>query len=116
MDCLFCGIVGGSVPSDKVYEDEVIYAFRDISPEAKCHVLVVPKKHIGSVDELEDEDGKIVAHIFSKLPEIGRLGGCDNGYRVITNCGDDAGQSVHHLHFHVLGGEKLPLHVIGGKE
>ncbi|MCD7943740.1 MAG: histidine triad nucleotide-binding protein [Clostridia bacterium] len=116
MDCLFCKIIGGEVPSDKIYEDDMIFAFRDIAPEAKCHVLVVPKKHIGSIDELKSEDGEIVAHIFSKIPEIARLGGCTDGYRVISNCGHDAGQSVQHLHFHVLGGEKLPLHINGSME
>lgn len=113
MDCLFCKIVAGEIPSGKVYEDEWMYAFRDISPEAKVHVLVVPKKHIGSMDEITAENSAVVARIFEKIPEIARLAGCENGYRVISNCGPDAGQSVLHLHFHILGGEVLPLHIRG---
>ena len=113
MDCLFCKIVAGEIPSGKMYEDEWMYAFRDISPEAKVHVLVVPKNHIGSMDEITAENSAVVARIFEKIPEIARLAGCENGYRVISNCGPDAGQSVLHLHFHILGGEVLPLHIRG---
>lgn len=111
MDCLFCSIIKGEIPSTKIYEDELIYAFRDIAPEAPCHVLVIPKTHIASVDEVTPENSAVVAHIFECIPEIARLGGADNGYRVITNCGDDACQSVKHLHFHVVGGTKLPEHI-----
>ncbi len=111
MDCLFCSIIKGDIPSTKVYEDELIYAFRDIAPEAPCHVLVVPKTHIASVDEVTPENSAVVAHIFECIPEIARLGGAENGYRVITNCGDDSCQSVKHLHFHVVGGTKLPEHI-----
>ena len=111
MDCLFCRIIAGEIPSTKVYEDDVMLAFRDISPEAPCHVLVVPKKHIGSMDEVNAGNSDAVARIFEKIPEIARLGGAENGYRVIANCGEDAGQSVMHLHFHVIGGTTLPLHV-----
>lgn len=113
MDCLFCKIVAGEIPSGKVYEDDIMYAFRDISPEAKVHVLVVPKTHIGSMDEITAENSAVVAKIFEKIPEIARIAGCENGYRVISNCGADAGQSVMHLHFHILGGEVLPLHIRG---
>lgn len=115
MDCLFCKIINGDIPSSKVYEDEMIYAFRDIAPEAPCHVLVIPKAHISSVDGVNAENSKYVAHIFECIPEIAKLGGADNGYRVITNCGDDACQSVHHLHFHVIGGTQLPAHVFAEK-
>lgn len=111
MDCLFCKIINGEIPSNKVYEDETIFAFRDIAPEAPCHVLVIPKTHIASVDEVTPENSAVVAHIFECIPKIAELGGAANGYRVITNCGHDAGQSVHHLHFHVIGGKELPLHV-----
>lgn len=111
MDCLFCKIIAGEIPSAKVYEDENIYAFKDINPEAPCHVLVVPKKHISSMDEITPENSVYVAKIFEKIPEIAKLGGAVNGYRVISNCGEDAGQSVLHLHFHVIGGTELPLHV-----
>ncbi len=115
MDCLFCKIIKGEIPSTKIYEDENICAFRDINPEAPCHVLVIPKKHISSIDEITPENSVYVAKIFEKIPEIAKIGGCTNGYRVISNCGEDAGQSVHHLHFHVIGGVKLPLHVFPEK-
>lgn len=111
MDCLFCKIINGEIPSTKVYEDEWMYAFKDINPEAPCHVLVIPKKHIASMDEVNASNSEYVAKIFEKIPEIARLGGANGGYRVISNCGEDAGQSVHHLHFHIIGGTKLPLHV-----
>lgn len=113
MDCLFCSIIKGDIPSTKVYEDELIYAFRDIAPEAPCHVLVIPKTHIASADAVTPENSAVVAHIFECIPEIARLGGAEGGYRVITNCGEDACQSVKHLHFHVLGGKKLPEHILG---
>ncbi len=116
MDCLFCKIICGEIPSTKVYEDENIYAFKDINPEAPCHVLVIPKKHIESMDEVNEENSEYIAKIFEKIPSIAKLGGAVNGYRVISNCGDDAGQSVHHLHFHIIGGCKLPLHVFPEKE
>lgn len=111
MDCLFCKIICGEIPSAKVYEDEWMYAFKDINPEAPCHVLVIPKKHIASMDEVNSSNSEYVAKIFEKIPEIAKLGGANGGYRVISNCGEDAGQSVHHLHFHIIGGTKLPLHV-----
>ena len=107
MDCLFCKIIAGDIPSTKVYEDDNMYAFRDINPEAPCHVLVVPKKHIASADEITADNSAIVAKIYEKIPEIARLGGVKNGYRVVTNCGPDAGQTVFHLHFHILGGAVL---------
>lgn len=107
MDCLFCKIIAGDIPSAKVYEDDDMYAFRDINPEAPCHVLVVPKKHIASADEITADNSAIVAKIYEKIPEIARLGGVKNGYRVVTNCGPDAGQTVFHLHFHILGGAVL---------
>ena len=115
MDCLFCKIVAGEIPSNKVYEDDDMLAFRDISPEAPCHVLVVPKKHIGSMDEINAENSAVIAKIFEKIPEIARLGGAANGYRVLSNCGKDGGQTVMHLHFHVLGGVELPIHVFPQK-
>lgn len=107
MDCLFCAIAAGEIPSDKVYEDETMLAFRDIHPQAPVHILVIPKQHIGSLDEIDTASGKVVAAIFEKIPEIARLAGLHNGYRMISNCGEDACQSVHHLHFHILGGKKL---------
>ena len=107
MDCIFCKIIAGDIPSSKVYEDEVCYAFRDIAPQAPVHILVVPKAHISSVNEVTAENSGVVAHIFATIPEIAKNEGLGNGYRVITNIGEDGCQSVKHLHFHILGGKKL---------
>ncbi len=107
MDCLFCKIVSGVIPSTKVYEDDVCYAFRDINPQAPTHVLVVPKTHIASVDEITEENSAIAAHIFAVIPKIAKAEGLSNGYRIISNVGDDGCQSVKHLHFHIVGGKKL---------
>lgn len=107
MDCLFCAIIKGEIPSKKVYEDEVCYAFYDINPQAPVHFLVVPKLHVSSADEVCAKNADIVAHIFSKIPEIAKAAGIKNGYRVVTNVGEDGCQSVKHIHFHVLGGTKL---------
>ena len=109
MDCLFCKIVAGEIPSTKVYEDEKVLAFRDIAPMAPTHILVIPKTHIGSVAEITAENSDVVAHIFQVIPQIAAAEGLTNGYRVVSNCGDDAGQTVHHLHFHILGGKKLSI-------
>ena len=111
MDCLFCKIADGLIPSNKVYEDDKILAFFDINPEARIHVLVIPKNHIESADEINANNSCEVAYIFEKIPHIAKLAGIDNGYRIITNCGPDSCQSVMHLHFHILGGEKLPEHI-----
>ena len=107
MDCIFCKIIEGAIPSSKVYEDEWVFAFRDINPQAPVHVLVVPKLHIGSADGIGGENSLYVAKIFEAIPAIAKAEGLANGYRVITNCGEDGCQSVKHLHFHVLGGKKL---------
>lgn len=112
MDCLFCRIIAGEIPSNKVYEDESMLAFHDINPEAPVHVLVIPKTHIPSMDGVSAENSACVAKIFEKIPHIARLAGITNGYRVISNCGEDAAQSVLHLHFHILGGKKLPEHIV----
>lgn len=112
MDCLFCSIIKGEIPSAKVYEDEYCYAFRDIDPQAPVHFLVVPKAHIASADEIDAESSVAVARIFEAIPKIARSVGLTNGYRVITNVGEDGCQSVKHLHFHVLGGEKLPERIV----
>ena len=109
MDCLFCKIIAGEIPSTKVYEDDDMLAFRDINPEAPCHVLVIPKAHIPSVDAVTEENSAVVAHIFTVIPKIAAAEGLTQGYRVVSNCGEDAGQTVHHLHFHILGGKKLAL-------
>ena len=107
MDCLFCKIIAGEIPAAKVYEDAHMLAFRDINPQAPVHVLVIPKAHIPSVDAITAENSETVARIFVKIPEIARAAGVTNGYRVISNCGADACQSVKHLHFHILGGGPL---------
>ena len=109
MDCLFCGIISGAIPGTKVYEDEKVYAFKDINPNAKVHVLVVPKKHIESIDKVDEENISDVSEVIKAIPKIASICGLTNGYRVITNVGNDGGQSVKHLHFHLLGGEKLPI-------
>ena len=106
-DCLFCKIINGEIPSKKLYEDEKILAFYDISPIAPVHFLVIPKQHIASVDSIDADNSAIVAYIFQKLGELAKLAGIENGYRVISNCGADAGQTVQHLHFHVLGGKEM---------
>ena len=109
MDCLFCKIIAGDIPSAKVYEDDTVYAFRDIAPPAPTHILVVPKEHIGSVGEVTGENSGVVAHIFEVIPAIAAAEGLSGGYRVVSNCGPDAGQTVQHLHFHILGGKTLAL-------
>ena len=106
-DCLFCKIIAGSIPSTKVYEDDAILAFRDIAPQAPCHVLIVPKAHIADCDDVTADNSAVIAHIFAKIPEIAKAEGLVNGYRVVSNCGADAGQTVQHLHFHLLGGKQL---------
>ena len=108
-DCLFCKIVGGVIPSTKVYEDETVFAFRDIAPQAPTHILVVPKAHIPSMDGITGENSAVVAHIFEVIPQIAKAEGLGEGYRVVSNCGAAAGQTVFHLHFHILGGKTLAL-------
>ena len=108
-NCLFCKIVAGQIPSTKVYEDETVLAFRDIAPQAPTHILVIPKAHIPSVAGITAENSGVVAHIFEVIPEIAEKEGLENGYRVVSNCGADAGQTVPHLHFHILGGKTLAL-------
>lgn len=109
--CLFCEIVAGNIPSTKVYEDDMILAFKDINPVAPVHIVVVPKLHIENVNGITEENSKYVSHIFEKIPEIAKSHGIDS-YRVINNCGEDAGQSVMHLHFHIVGGTKLGEKII----
>ena len=108
-DCIFCKIIGGEIPSNKVYEDELIYAFRDIAPMAPTHILVVPKAHIQDVNGITPENSSIVSHIFEVIPRLAAQEGLTGGYRVVSNCGADAGQTVPHLHFHILGGKQLCL-------
>ncbi len=107
MDCIFCKIIAGDIPSRKLYEDDRVLAFYDISPMAKTHFLVVPKQHIASAQEITPDNSGIIAHIFEVIARLAAERGLADGYRVVTNVGDNGCQSVKHLHFHVLGGEKL---------
>lgn len=111
-DCLFCKIIAGEIPSAKVYEDEYVYAFRDINPQAPVHVLIVPKAHIASADEIDAANSAAVAHVFEAAAKIARQEGLGGGYRIINNCGADGGQTVMHLHFHLIGGTKLSEKII----
>ncbi len=107
-DCLFCKIIHGEIPSSKVYEDDKVYAFRDINPQAPVHVLVIPKEHISSVGTAEEADEATLAACLKACAKVAELENvAETGFRVVSNCGDDACQSVHHLHFHVLGGKKM---------
>lgn len=108
-DCIFCKIAAGEIPSTKVYEDETVFAFRDINPQAPVHILVIPKEHIPSVAAVTSENSAVVAHIFEIIPYIADKEDLIHGYRVVSNCGPDAGQTVPHLHFHILGGKELAL-------
>lgn len=108
MDCLFCKIVKGEIPSKKVYEDDYVYAFYDINPQAKLHVVVIPKEHIAAcADEICESNSSVIAKLFEAIPKVASSAGIEGGYRIVNNCGDNACQSVKHIHFHVLGGEKL---------
>ena len=106
-NCLFCKIIAGEIPSAKVYEDEHVFAFRDINPQAPVHILVVPKEHIACASEIDAGNSVAVARCFEAIAKIAKAEGLESGYRVINNCGEDGGQTVMHLHFHLLGGEKL---------
>ena len=108
-NCLFCKIAAGVIPSTKVYEDESVLAFRDIAPQAPTHILVIPKAHISGMSEVSAENAALVAHCLEVAALVARQENLTGGYRIVSNCGDDAGQTVHHLHFHILGGRKLSL-------
>lgn len=108
MDCLFCKIAGGEIPSTKVYEDEQVYAFLDIEPQAPVHIILIPKTHISSANELNEENAAVVGHIFAVAAKIAKEKGfSEQGYRIVNNCGEDGGQTVGHLHFHLLAGRNL---------
>lgn len=107
MSCLFCKIIAGEVPSTKVYEDEAVYAFRDINPQTPTHILVIPKNHIDSVADITAENAVAVSDCFTAIAKIAKQEGLEGGFRVISNCGKDAGQTVLHLHFHVLAGKDM---------
>ncbi|GAA0685920.1 MAG: histidine triad nucleotide-binding protein [Clostridium cadaveris] len=107
-NCIFCKIINGEIPSQKVYEDDVVFAFKDISPEAPFHILIVPKCHIRNINEINNDNSHIIAHIFEVINKITVEQGIDkDGYRVVSNCGEHGGQTVDHLHFHLLGGRNL---------
>ncbi|MGN0467560.1 MAG: histidine triad nucleotide-binding protein [Acutalibacteraceae bacterium] len=107
MDCLFCKIVDGVIPSTKVYEDETVLAFKDINPQAPVHIVVIPKQHIDSAANITPDNSAVVAHVFEVIARLAKELGLEKGFRVINNCGEDGGQTVKHLHFHLLGGTKL---------
>ncbi len=106
-DCLFCKIIAGEIPSNKVYEDQLVYAFHDIQPQSPVHFLVIPKDHIPSAQEITQENSSVIAHIFTVIAKLAKELGLENGYRIVNNCGADGNQTVGHLHFHVLGGRLL---------
>ena len=107
-NCIFCKIIKGEIPSTKVYEDDKMYVFKDIEPKAKVHLLAVPKDHFKLLAELNGERAQTLGYMLTKFPQIAADNGCANGYRLVVNQGDDAGQTVNHLHIHILGGENLP--------
>lgn len=106
-DCIFCKIAAGEIPSTKVYEDDLCLAFRDLNPQAPTHILVIPKDHIGSVAEIDETNEAVVGHIFSVIAKVAKEEGLPEGYRVVSNIGEQAGQTVPHLHFHILGGRDM---------
>ena len=112
-DCIFCKIAAGEIPSTKVYEDDKILAFKDIAPQAPVHIVFIPKDHILScADDITEENSAIIADIFVAIAKTAKQLGLENGYRIINNCGEDGAQSVKHIHFHLLGGEKLSERIV----
>lgn len=107
-DCVFCKILRGEIPSSKVYEDEKMCVFKDVEPKAKVHLLAIPKDHFKLLSEMDEERAETLKYMLGKIPQIAKDNGCENGYRLVINQGDDAGQTVFHLHIHILGGEALP--------
>lgn len=106
-DCLFCKIAAGEIPSTKVYEDEFVYAFLDIAPQAPFHAVIIPREHIGSADEITAQNSMLIAKVFEAVAKIAKQENLENGYRVVNNCGEDGGQTVHHIHFHLLARRNL---------
>lgn len=107
MDCLFCSIVEKVIPSNIIYEDDLVFSFTDINPQAPVHFLVIPKKHVKSLEEVKEDDLVLISHIFSLISKLAKQQGVEGGYRVINNCGRNGGQTVDHLHFHVLGNREM---------
>ena len=112
MSCIFCKIAAGEIPSEQVYADDKVYAFKDISPQAPVHILVIPREHIESADGINAENSGNVAAVFEAIPKVAAACGLGDGYRVVTNIGENGCQTVKHIHFHVLGGKKLPENVV----
>lgn len=104
MDCIFCKIIAGEIPSNKAYEDDTVLAFYDLDPQAPVHILIVPKVHITSAADITPENSAVIAHIFEVAARLAKEKGLDDGFRIVNNCGDSAGQSVKHIHFHLMGG------------
>ena len=107
MDCIFCKIANGEIPATKVYEDETVVAFNDLEPQAPTHILVIPKQHITSAADGTEEHSAVIAHIFEVIAKLSKELNLDNGFRVVNNCGEDGGQTVMHIHFHLMAGRKL---------
>lgn len=107
MDCIFCKIAAGEIPSKKAYEDDQILAFYDLDPQAPTHILLIPKQHIGSAMEITVENSGVIAHIYEVAAKLAKEHGLEKGFRIVNNCGEDGGQTVHHIHFHLLGGRSM---------
>ena len=107
MDCLFCKIAAGEIPSTKIYETDEVYAFADIDPQAPFHAIIIPKKHIKSADEITEENSFLIAKVFEVAAKIAKQENLSNGYRIVNNCGEDGGQTVGHIHFHLLARRNL---------
>lgn len=106
-DCLFCKIIAGDIPSQKVYEDDYVYAFKDINPMAPVHILVIPKEHISTILDITPDNSSVISHIYEVIAKIAKDQGLEKGFRVVSNCNEHGGQTVFHLHFHILGGKML---------
>lgn len=106
-NCIFCKIIRGEIPSTKVYEDEKMLVFKDIEPKAKVHLLAIGKEHFKLLEDMNEAQAELVKYMLTKIPQIAKENGCENGYRLVINQGDDAGQTVFHLHIHILGGQPL---------
>ena len=107
MDCIFCKIANGEIPATKVYEDDTVVAFNDLEPQAPTHILVIPKQHITSAADITEDNSSVIAHIFEVIAKLSKDSGMDDGFRVVNNCGVDGGQTVHHIHFHLLARRNL---------
>ena len=107
MDCIFCKIANGEIPATKVYEDDTVVAFNDLEPQAPTHILVIPKAHISSAADITEENSAVISHIFEVIAKLSKELNMDGGFRVVNNCGEDGGQTVKHIHFHLMSGRKF---------